>query len=124
MPNFLSFWHPVRNLEQLQKHAQADEKDSPDAVGFPLRHSETHSAFFCFETSTVNEPPDSGKERLAHMKATQVTDAQGGEQLTFPACHGPTAKHTVWPALTGTTTMTADDSWEILGAHFHRLHSA
>ena len=34
MPNFLYFWHPVRNVEQLQKHAQASEKDSPDAVGW------------------------------------------------------------------------------------------
>jgi len=32
VPNFVYFWHPVRNVEQLQKHAQADEKDSPDAV--------------------------------------------------------------------------------------------
>ena len=62
-------------------------------LGFPLDILKPIQLFFCFETSTVNEPPDSGKERLAHMKATQVTDAQGGEQLTFPACHGPTAKH-------------------------------
>eukprot|EP00435_Cladocopium_sp_Y103_P034630 s2575_g9.t1 len=34
VPNLFYFWRPARNVEQLQRHAQAGEKDSPNPVGW------------------------------------------------------------------------------------------